>query len=122
MKGTTWRRANRFSPEEYQRELRSKTTLKLISKREKRGHNSWMHNTPALGGKAHTTNRLYMHPDDASEAGLQEGDLAEIGTEHGSVQALSGKTWTGPVLAHGVLYLRSHSEMVAYDLRPGGSS
>jgi anaerobic selenocysteine-containing dehydrogenase len=71
----------------YLRELRSQTTLKLISKREKRGHNSWMHNTPALGGKAHTTNRLYMHPDDASEAGLQEGDLAEIGTEHGSVQA-----------------------------------
>jgi len=71
----------------YQRELCSKTTLKLISKREKRGHNSWMHNTPALGGKAHTTNRLYMHPDDASEAGLREGDLAEIGTEHGSVQA-----------------------------------
>ncbi|MBW1906517.1 MAG: hypothetical protein JRJ24_14675 [Deltaproteobacteria bacterium] len=71
----------------YERELRSKTTLKLISKREKRGHNSWMHNTPALGGKAHTTNRLYMHPDDALEAGLREGDLAEIGTEHGSVQA-----------------------------------
>jgi anaerobic selenocysteine-containing dehydrogenase len=71
----------------YQQELRSKTTLKLISKREKRGHNSWMHNTPALGGKAHTTNRLYMHPDDASEAGLRQGDLAEIGTEQGSVQA-----------------------------------
>jgi formate dehydrogenase len=71
----------------YQRELRSKTTLKLIGKREKRGHNSWMHNTPALGGKAHTTNRLYMHPDDALEAGLREGDLAEVGTEHGSVQA-----------------------------------
>jgi anaerobic selenocysteine-containing dehydrogenase len=71
----------------YQRELRSKTTLKLISKREKRGHNSWMHNTPALGGKAHQTNRLYMHSDDASEAGLRDGDLAEVRTEHGSVQA-----------------------------------
>ena len=71
----------------YQREVRSKTTLKLISKREKRGHNSWMHNTPALGGKAHQTNRLYMHPDDASEAGLRDGDLAQVRTEHGSVQA-----------------------------------
>jgi anaerobic selenocysteine-containing dehydrogenase len=71
----------------YQREVRSKTTLKLISKREKRGHNSWMHNTPALGGKAHQANRLYMHPDDASEAGLRDGDLAEVRTEHGSVQA-----------------------------------
>ena len=71
----------------YQRELRSNKALKLISKREKRGHNSWMHNTPALGGKAHQTNRLYMHPDDASEAGLREGDLAEVGTDHGSVRA-----------------------------------
>ena len=71
----------------YQQELRSKTTLRLISKREKRGHNSWMHNMPALGGKAHDTNKLYMHPDDASEAGLSDGDLAEVGTEHGSVQA-----------------------------------
>ncbi|MBW2720045.1 MAG: molybdopterin-dependent oxidoreductase, partial [Deltaproteobacteria bacterium] len=70
----------------YERELRSKTTLKLIGKREKRGHNSWMHNAPALGGQAHQTNRLYMHPDDASEAGLGEGDLAEVGTDHGSVQ------------------------------------
>jgi anaerobic selenocysteine-containing dehydrogenase len=71
----------------YRRELRTKTTLKLISKREKRGHNSWMHNTPALGGKAHTTNRLYMHPDDAAKAGLREGELAEVATEHGNVQA-----------------------------------
>ena len=71
----------------YQRELRSKTTLKLISKREKRGHNSWMHNIPALGGKAHQTNRLYMHPEDAAEAGLHQDDLAEVRTEHGSVQA-----------------------------------
>jgi anaerobic selenocysteine-containing dehydrogenase len=71
----------------YKRELRDKTTLKLIGKREKRGHNSWMHNTPALGGKAHQTNRLYMHPDDASEAGLHQGDLAEIRTDHGSVRA-----------------------------------
>ncbi|MFW2389746.1 MAG: molybdopterin-dependent oxidoreductase, partial [Polyangiales bacterium] len=36
----------------YQREIRAKTELKLISKREKRGHNSWMHNSPALGGNA----------------------------------------------------------------------
>lgn len=72
---------------DYQTELRSKTVLKLISKREKRGHNSWMHNSPALGGKSQETNRLYMHPEDAAEAGLEDGELAEIGTEHGSVRA-----------------------------------
>ena len=70
----------------YVRELHSAKSLKLISKREKRGHNSWMHNTPALGGKSHETNHLYMHPDDAAEVGLREGDLAEVSTEHGSVQ------------------------------------
>ncbi|MFQ5528034.1 MAG: PQQ-binding-like beta-propeller repeat protein [Thermoanaerobaculia bacterium] len=43
-------------------------------------------------------------------------------TELGSVQALSGKTWTAPTLANGILYLRSHSELVAYDLRQGGAS
>lgn len=46
----------------------------------------------------------------------------EAFTETGSVQALSGKTWTAPVLADGILYLRSHNEMVAYDLRPEASS
>ena len=40
-------------------------------------------------------------------------------SEAGSVQALSGKTWTAPTLSNGVLFLRSHSEMVAYDLRGG---
>jgi len=71
----------------YRHELRSKTTIKLISKREKRGHNSWMHNIPALGGKTQETNRLYMHPDDASDAGLRDGDLAEVGSEHGAARA-----------------------------------
>ncbi len=42
--------------------------------------------------------------------------------EEGSVQALKGKTWTAPALANGILFLRSHSEMVAYDLRAGDSS
>ncbi|MEE8367418.1 MAG: PQQ-binding-like beta-propeller repeat protein [Thermoanaerobaculia bacterium] len=37
--------------------------------------------------------------------------------EMGSVQALTGKSWTAPVLADGRLYLRNHTEMVSYDLR-----
>ncbi len=36
--------------------------------------------------------------------------------EKGRVQALDGKCWTAPTLAGGKLYLRSHSEMVRYDL------
>lgn len=37
--------------------------------------------------------------------------------EKGSVQALQGRCWTAPSLAHGRLYLRDHEEMVAYDVR-----
>lgn len=39
--------------------------------------------------------------------------------EKGRVAALEGKSWTAPVLADGRVYLRNHSEMVAYDLRDG---
>jgi len=37
-------------------------------------------------------------------------------SETGSVQALNGKSWTAPVLSNGRLYLRNHSEIVAFDL------
>jgi len=37
--------------------------------------------------------------------------------EEGSVQALQGLSWTAPALAGGRLYLRNHTEMVAYDLK-----
>jgi len=41
--------------------------------------------------------------------------------EKGHVQALSGRSWTAPTLSAGHLYLRNHTEMVAYDLaRPTG--
>ena len=46
----------------------------------------------------------------------------EAFSERGRVQALEGRTWTAPVLADGVLYLRGQSEMVAYDLRNGDNS
>lgn len=37
--------------------------------------------------------------------------------EKGSVQALKGRSWTSPTLAHGRLYLRNHDELVVYDMR-----
>ena len=42
--------------------------------------------------------------------------------EMGRVQALDGRTWTAPVLSRGQLFLRSHSEVVVYDLRGGEGS
>ena len=38
-------------------------------------------------------------------------------TEKGSVQAMDGQSWTAPVLSNGRLYLRNHTEMVAFDLK-----
>jgi outer membrane protein assembly factor BamB len=44
----------------------------------------------------------------------------EAFVEKSSVQAIEGRSWTAPTLAGGRLYLRNHSEMVAYDLRGEG--
>lgn len=41
--------------------------------------------------------------------------------ERGSVQALEGRSWTAPTIAGGRIYVRNHTEMVAYDLRAGSS-
>jgi hypothetical protein len=38
--------------------------------------------------------------------------------ELGRFQAVSGKTWNHPVVAHGRLYVRNAKEMACYDLAP----
>ena len=45
---------------------------------------------------------------------------SETYREKGSVQALTGKSWTAPSLADGRLYLRNHTEKVAYDVTSQG--
>jgi anaerobic selenocysteine-containing dehydrogenase len=69
------------------REREGRDVLKLISKREKHSHNSWMHNAPSLVAGPRHTNHLYMHPEDAAARGLKEGDPARIRTDHGAVEA-----------------------------------
>jgi hypothetical protein len=39
--------------------------------------------------------------------------------ELGRFQAIEGKTWNHPVIAHGRLYVRNAEEMACYELRPG---
>jgi formate dehydrogenase len=59
--------------------------LRLIGLRELRSHNSWMHNSPALmRGKREQQARV--HPKDAAEYGLQDGERCRISSEHGSVE------------------------------------
>ena len=64
---------------------RSDFPLKLIGMRELRSHNSWMHNAALLmrGGRTHS---LRMHPDDATEAGIADGDRVTVASTSGSVE------------------------------------
>jgi outer membrane protein assembly factor BamB len=41
--------------------------------------------------------------------------------ELGRFQAIEGKTWNHPVIAHGRLYVRNAEEIACYDLRPAGT-
>jgi anaerobic selenocysteine-containing dehydrogenase len=58
--------------------------LLLIGLRELRSHNSWMHNAPLLmrGGR---TQALRVHPDDATAHELEDGGLALLESEAGTV-------------------------------------
>jgi anaerobic selenocysteine-containing dehydrogenase len=58
----------------------------LIGRRQLRSNNSWMHNLPALvKGKERCT--LHIHPDDAQQLGLADGESARISSAAGSVEA-----------------------------------
>ena len=46
---------------------------------------------------------------------------AEAFRDLGSLEVLSGRSWTAPSLAGGVIYVRNHEEMAAIDLTGGAS-
>jgi anaerobic selenocysteine-containing dehydrogenase len=60
--------------------------LRLISKRERTSHNSWMHNVEAFVSGPRGTNYLYMHPSDAGARALKTGDRCEVRSATGSLQ------------------------------------
>jgi anaerobic selenocysteine-containing dehydrogenase len=59
--------------------------LRLIGLRELRSHNSWMHNAPLLmrGGRTHAAR---VHPDDAEQVGIGDGERGRISSAHGSIE------------------------------------
>lgn len=59
--------------------------LKLVSKRELRSHNSWLHNADSLLGRR-TTNLVYAHPEDARAAGVTDGQRVRVTSASGSVE------------------------------------
>lgn len=70
----------------------SSSTYRLIGQRERRSHNSWMHNAPHI--KDHDTNTALMHPDDAEREGLRNGDEVRISNACGESVLLPLKTTT----------------------------
>jgi anaerobic selenocysteine-containing dehydrogenase len=58
--------------------------LVLVSRRDLRSNNSWMHNVPVLmKGKPRCT--LLVHPDDARRRGITDGDLVTVTSEAGTL-------------------------------------
>jgi len=49
----------------------------LIGRRERHTHNTWMHNSDKLAGRA-VTNYLYIHPEDAAERGIADGEQVRV--------------------------------------------
>jgi len=73
--------------------------LRIISLRELRSHNSWLHNIPKLmaGGRVQ---RLRIHPDDAAPLAIENGDEVEIASRHGAIRVtawLSDEVMRGTV-------------------------
>ncbi len=61
--------------------------LLLIHKRDPWMHNTWMANLERMKRGGRTTNPLGMHPDDATERGLADGDEVVVRSGHGEVIA-----------------------------------
>jgi anaerobic selenocysteine-containing dehydrogenase len=77
--------AKRKLEHDFEREHADRKRLKLITKRAITTHNSWTHNIPDFVDRD-PTNYLYMHPEDASKAGLSDGDIADISTAVATVR------------------------------------
>jgi anaerobic selenocysteine-containing dehydrogenase len=60
--------------------------LRLITKRERTSHNSWMHNVERFVRGERGTNYLYIHPRDAAARALVDGQLCEVRSATGCVR------------------------------------
>lgn len=56
----------------------------LIGRRERRSHNSWMHNNPHI--RQPDGNRAMLNPADAQSLGIDDNDEIEIATQQGRIR------------------------------------
>ena len=66
-------------------ELSRTDVLRLVGRRDRRSHNSWMHGHPRIGRPA-AGNTVLLHPQDAADRGIADGDLVEVSTDQGAVR------------------------------------
>ena len=99
-------------------------SLLLIGRRQIRSNNSWMHNFRRLmGGKDRCT--LLMHPDDASDLGLEGSQRVVVISRTGRIAArlqLSEEMMRGVVsLPHGWGHHRDGTRLATAEQHPGAS-
>ena len=58
--------------------------LRLVGRRDRRSHNSWMHNNPYI--EQPDGNTALLHPLDAGERGIDDGDEVEVRGAAGAVR------------------------------------
>jgi formate dehydrogenase len=86
-------------------------TIKLITRRDTRMHNSWYANLPQMKRGDRDRNRLAVNPADAARHGITEGALVEIRSEWGRAEA---EAEIDPALRPGVVSLEH-----GWGLQPG---
>ncbi|MFT3925912.1 MAG: molybdopterin oxidoreductase family protein [Myxococcales bacterium] len=103
---------------------RAEPGLVLIGRRQLRSNNSWMHNSLRLvKGPVRCT--LQMHPEDAQARGLNHGELVQIRSRVGSVEApleVTEALMPGVVsLPHGWGHTRKGTKLQVAEQHPGAS-
>lgn len=72
--------------EEFFRAEADYTGFKLIGQRQRRTHNSWLHNVPSFMERERT-NTATIHPEDASRlGGIADGNEIEVASDTGSIR------------------------------------
>ncbi len=85
--------------------------LLLVGRRSVRDNNSWMHNVPRLM-RGRERCRVLIHPDDARDRAIGDGDLVEVSSRVGKVRVpaeVTGDVMAGVVsLPHGYGHGNGH--------------
>jgi anaerobic selenocysteine-containing dehydrogenase len=108
-------------------ETHSNGQLLLIGRRQLRSNNSWMHNSPRLvrGNNAKPQCTILMHPTDAAERNLQQGQEVLVESRAGSIVLpveLSEEIMRGVVsIPHGWGHDRRGNSLTVAQQHPGAS-